>query len=315
MKKRELDNWNDDEELDGLLFLALTIDEMTSIFTIDSYRAPVFNSHTLCEEYFTVDYEVGEGFLHEKSLKPIIEELIWSLKEDPVAQSILGFRYEQILHELEIVEKGEKYSNSEPLISSIKTLLDQKYFDDTKKQIIAAIKKPKDKEKISRLSKILISELLFSGYSREYIRQELVYHFFQNQKVTSIEQIIPFLDEFSFKPGKWEVIFRGNQHFTLLKGLEMRINLSITDQKLTSRTSYLPERKFYEYSEEFEKYPIYLQFKQIEALDPYHARDICEQFLESFNILGAYSIHKENLNWHSQAIVYSHDYQFFKVMN
>jgi hypothetical protein len=313
MIKRELENWNETEELDGLLFLALTIDEMTSIFTIDSYRAPVFNSHSLCEEFFIVNFEVNEGFLHERSIKPIIEELVWSLNEDPVAQSILDFRFDQIVHELEIVEKSEKYSKSESLISSIKTLLDQKYFDETRKQIIATIKNPKDKEKISRLAKILISELIFCGYSREYIRQELMYHFFQNQQITAIDQIVPFLDEFSFKPGKWEVIFRGNQHFAHLKNLKMNIDLTITDEKLTFRTMYPQERKFYESSEELEKYPIYIQFKQMEALDPYHARQICEQFLESFNNLGAYSIHKENLNWHSQAIVYSHEYTFFKI--
>lgn len=315
MIKRKLENWKNDPSLDGLLFFCQVTDEMVSFFTIDSYRAPVFNTHSLCDEYLTVYYEVNEGFLHENALKPVIEELIWNLKNDGVAREVLNFRYETIITELENFEKKEQFLQPLTLIKGLKTLFDQSYFDEIKNQILEYIEKPNEKKHLSKLAKAYISELIYFGYSREYIRQELIYYFFQNQIVESINHIHAFLDVFSFEPTEWEVIFRGNSHFNSLKDLKLEIEMTISEQGFSPRTKYAPEKKFFEANEDLREYNTYIQFKKIRAFDPYGARQICEVYLRSFNDISGYSIHKEGLKWHSQAIAYSTEFTFFKVID
>lgn len=108
MTKIFLDNWIIDGKLEGLLFFAQTIREMVSRYTIDSYKAPVFNSHSICDEILDVIEEIEQGFLHEKGLDPLKEELTWNLKNDPVVRKILGYRYTPIMEELKQADSHKK---------------------------------------------------------------------------------------------------------------------------------------------------------------------------------------------------------------
>ncbi|NJD76516.1 MAG: hypothetical protein FIB08_05390 [Candidatus Methanoperedens sp.] len=186
MLKPKIDNWGGNEELDGLLLFAQLIDEMLFDYTIDSYKPPVLNTHSLCEELLSAIDEVREGFLKEKSIESIKEELIWSLENDYAAKRILGYRYNTILNYLRTSNNFNDLSSN---IAPLKNLLDLKYIDEIKKELTELVEIPKDKEKITTLSKLLVSELLANNYSQQYIFYETRKYFFQYQKIHSANQI------------------------------------------------------------------------------------------------------------------------------
>lgn len=299
MTKLSLDNWKVDTELDGLLFFAQTIEEMSSRYTLDSYKAPVFNSHSLCDEIIGVSEEILQGFLHEKGIIPIKEELIWNLQNDPVARHILGYRYHSIIDELKGSENQKKLIR---IVKPIKYLLDGKYFDVLKDQLIAYVKKPNEKEIISNLSKILISELLFYGYSQEYLHQMIMSSFFSGQKVTDTSQIEQFLNKFTFKEESYDVYFKGDNMFYHLTELSSFYNFEISDEPVISRKGFNEEKEFFK---NYPTYPLNIVFKNYEALDPFDAKERCESVLLHVKDLGAFSTHKEKISWFNQALIYS----------
>ena len=298
MLKPRIDNWDEDEELNGLLLFAQLIDEMLFDYTIDTYKPPVLNTHSLCEELLDAIDEVKEGFLKEKSIEPIKEELVWSLQNDPAAKSVLGYRYNIILNYLRSSNNFNELSSN---VAPLKNLLDLIYIDEIKKELKELVETPTDKEKITTLSKILISELLSNGYSQQYIFFETRKYFFQTQRIYSPHQIDEYLSKFSFKTEKWDVLFKGDPDFKHAKELKLDIEIEITEEKPEPRTTYPKE---IEYLNETDKYPIFIIFKNMEALDPFHAREIAEEYLNIIDNLASYNIHKERLNWDKDSLVY-----------
>ncbi|MCZ7400671.1 MAG: hypothetical protein O8C61_00440 [Candidatus Methanoperedens sp.] len=96
MLKPNLIKWGDSEELDGLLFFAQLIEEMLFNYTIDSYKAPAFNTKSRCIEILSTIEDIKEDRLQDGTLKPMLEELVWSLDSDIVAQKLIGADY--LLH-------------------------------------------------------------------------------------------------------------------------------------------------------------------------------------------------------------------------
>jgi hypothetical protein len=299
MLKPKVDNWDENEELDGLLLFAQLIDEMLFDYTIDSYKPPVLNTHSLCEELSEIIDEVKDGFIKEKSIEPLKEELIWSLKNDPAAKSILGNRYSVIL---DYLKSSNNYNYIISTTNTLKNLLDLNYISEIKKQLIDLVSNPKEKEKLTILTKILISELLSRDYSQQYIYHETKNYFFQTQAITSPYQIEQYLNKYSFESGKYDVLFKGNSNFKHFQDLKLDIQIEINEDKLSPRTDYSDEA---DYLDENTEYPIFITFKEVEALDPFHARDVAELYLHSINNLASYKIHKARLTWYEKALVYS----------
>jgi len=308
MTKLLLDNWTHDDKLEGLLFFAQTIREMVSRYTIDSYKAPVFNSHSICGEILDVIEEIEQGFLHERSLDPLKEELIWNLQDDPIVRKILGYRYAPIMDEL---KQADSHKKIQSIVKPILNLIERSYLQEIQIQLIESVKIPKQKEKITQLSKIFISELVFDGYSQEYLHQEIMYYFFSNQKIHDLTQMDIFLKKFTFNKEKWDVYFRGDNNFKYLEKLDIFQDLEILDEKIQPRKGYPAEVRFFEDNENF---PLFLFFKNIEALDPYDARDRCERILRHINDLSGLNTHKTKLEWYPQSLVYSKT-DFFKVID
>lgn len=301
------ENWNNDPELDGLLLFAQLVEEMLFDYTIDSYKAPVLNSHSLCNELQIALIEVDDGFVKKKAIEPIMDELLWNLKNDLVAKNILGNRHLTIINNL-------SSSSDHKILSYVETLgslFYSKYFNEIKKQLIKSVNTPRDKSRITILSQLFVSELLAQGYSQQYIFFETKNYFFSEKQITLPSQIEQYLNIFNLKTEKWEILLKGESDFEHAKELKFDIDFEITRDIPTPRTRYIREEKFLTKCEEF---PIYIIFKNINALDPFHARDEAETLLQSINNFAAYSIHKEKLHWEKSALVYSNS-NHFKIVD
>jgi len=311
MTKLILDYWKNDEKLDGLLFFAQSIEKMVSRFTIDSYKAPVLNTHSLCVEISDVLKEIDQGFLHENSVNPIIEELIWNLETDPIAKKILGYRYYSFIKELADA-KSPKVMKS--IIDPLRILIDRKYFKEIQSQLIESLKPNAtgkfEKDQIYTLSKIYISELVYYGYSQEYLHQMIMQSFFSNQKIENLEQIHPFFEKLSFQNARFDVYFKCDKSFAYLINFGAQYGFEIINQTVEPRKGFYEEKAFFKNDPNF---PLYISFQNFEAIDPYDAQEQCEAILYHLKSLSAYSTHKEQLTWYSKSIVYSEN-DFFSIV-
>ena len=86
--KLSLPRWdNTSGDLDGLLYFAQRLDEMLFNFSIDLYKAPVLNTHSLLVEYISI-YNNTE--IDNKYLSVVLEELNDALAKDPVINKYWG---------------------------------------------------------------------------------------------------------------------------------------------------------------------------------------------------------------------------------
>lgn len=303
----QIKNWNYDKDLDGLLLFAQLIEEMLFDYTIDSYKVPALNTHSLCNELLDTIHEVKNGYIHQNSLKPIKEELVWSLNNDPVAKTILGNNYRIIIDNL---DQSDSHLILYPYLEILKNILETRYFEEMQVQLKDEIKSSKNKNNITILTRQFVTELLNSGFSQQYIYYETKNYFFSNNKISSTDQIGKFLEKFILKGKKWEVVFRGQSHFNYVKKIGLNPEIIITTKKPKNKTISLKESR---YLSDNENYPTFIVFKNIEALDPYQARDIAERYLQVIHNLASYNIHKERLSWDEKALVYSSNNHFTVV--
>ena len=174
MKLPKLRFWSQDEKLDGLIFFAQSIDEMLFHFSIDSYKSPVCNVHSLLEE-LTQSLNEAEKMNLEKNgnvvyTKPIREEFLNKIDTDFVAKRILETRYgkngySKILHDLNHWTNNEEYLI---FIESLNSLFGEEYFNEIKTQLHDSINKCNYSE-IQALCLAFIPELILQTYSPEFI--------------------------------------------------------------------------------------------------------------------------------------------------
>lgn len=300
----QINNWKYDKSLEGLLLFAQLIEEMLFDYTIDSYRVPALNTHSLCNEFLDTIYEIKEGYIHPSSLKPIKEELIWSLDNDPIAKTILGDYHRAIIDNL---NQSDSHLTLHPYVEILKNIFDSHYFEELKVQLKDEIRKSTNKNKITIITKQFVTELLNSGFSQQYIYYETKNYFFSRNEIASTDQVEIFLEKFSLEYREWEVVFKGESHFNYVKKIGLSPEIVITDRKPKRKTRSPKEST---YLGDNKKYPIFVIFKNIKALDPYQARDIAERSLHVIHNLASYNIHKERLSWDEKALVYSSSSHF-----
>ncbi|KLK88489.1 hypothetical protein SZ63_05600 [Methanoculleus sediminis] len=310
--------------MDNLLFFAQLLEEMLFDYTIDSYKAPVFNTHALCAELLDVLSEIETGFLQPKAANPILEELTWDLKNDFVAKEILGLRYPKVIERLNSykVVKGASPQTSSKSISSkdedsevnipIKKVLSEietlnqifnvYYLDEVKKNLLTHTAEGNGKKEIEFLARVFISELQSLGYTQQYLFHETRRFFFSNEPIESVSQLNGFLSLFSGKRKEWEVLFRVDEQFKNLDQTKLGTECEILDEVPISPQMTQYESKFIRTRR---KNQIFIKFKNIKALDPFQARLIAERFFFLISNLVTYKTHKEQLLWESRGLAYS----------
>ena len=298
----KIEHWDTSEDLDGLLFFAQLMKEMLFNFTIDSYKAPIFTTVSLCDELIDAYELVKNGFLKDSSILPIKNEIIWSLENDFVAESILNYRYDAIITSLKREDKSQVYIH---IVRNLFHLLYTDYQKEIKKQLLFYVQKPKEKKKIRYLTKLLISELLYWGYSQSYLYHENDNYFFNpknGNKIDSAETINHFLEKFDFKQKEYTVIFKGNNNFLNVDAQKLFSQILIDDVEPVISVNKPNITHFLNLSDEWSSF---ITINKVKAVDAHGARTIAEAHLIFLNNLISYEKHQAEFLWSKGCIVIS----------
>ncbi len=300
-----LNKWTVNKKTENILFFAQLIEEMLFNFSLEHFKVPPLNTHTLSEEMLRVIEQIESGRLADDSLPPIIDELKVKIDCDPALEALLKNKKAAVIHELEADAAPENLINS---VQSLNTLLKDAYLETT----IALLREQMvhgDKGKIIALAKNFLTELIYRGYSPENIFFENKNHFFEGsipKRIEDLSAFDSFLGLFPLETKKWTVVFRTGKDFKHLHKFPSHLNVSATTEKPDMRFPQKPEnigifldRKFI--------LPNYLTFQDVAAFDGFSARYAMEAKLLLLDCLAKYHIHRAELEWSRAALVFDAD--------
>jgi hypothetical protein len=180
--RRPINAWPDTDKSRGVLFVAQLLREMLHPDSFESFRVHSLDTLARITEALRVLEDVTQGRLPAAALDPIIEELEWSLRRDPVAGAIApdeidacgralkDSRAKQHLHlvraALQFLEKHIAPHYKQALETKILEL-----FDTNKKKDLRAC--------VSAYGSFLVNR----GYSRRFLAREVEGYFFSEDVV------------------------------------------------------------------------------------------------------------------------------------
>jgi hypothetical protein len=302
MKYPDLNKWKYSSSLEGLLLFAQLVEELLFDYTMDTYKVPAMNSHVLSDELCQTISEVESGAIRPGALKPIKEELCDRLTKDLVAMSILGEVREELIS---CLNKNDGVAETKVRAELLKNKLDSEYLAENKRLLKATLADVKQKERISSLTRTLITELIYIGYSPEYIYFETINFFFEGRSpsvIDNISLIDDYLAKFSGKESSFVAVFRVNETFGQLKDFAESVKIKIQPDtpsiKLIGRAA-----RAMKFLAENESLPLYLIVNKVETYDVLSAREDGDDSIQLLESLARYHVHRQDFRWSDEAII------------
>ncbi|MBN2403035.1 MAG: hypothetical protein JXN64_11630 [Spirochaetes bacterium] len=156
MKFAPLDSWDYNQTLEDLLFFVQSIDEMLFDHTLDSYKVPALNTNSLCFELNETAQHIIENSIKPGAIGSIIDEFKYSLKNDPIAQKLLGENYKLIYEDLNANSKCETIINRTNYVLNI--FSEYKYLKTAEEILKELVGNPNEKKLIVRVSRLFLTK-------------------------------------------------------------------------------------------------------------------------------------------------------------
>jgi hypothetical protein len=304
--QKKLKQWDLSLDIENLLFFALRIKELTFDYTLDSFKYPVLNVSSLCYEGIELIEEIERKNFNEKSIVPVLEELIFKLKEDLTAKKMIGNKLESYINFGDYNDLKDCKLKLQLIAQKVNP---RKYNDEIVKEIKnLIITKSKEKKNLYDLTTYYITNLINLGFSQSFIYKNVNTLFFSRKKIENFEPLNEFFKNLSFEIQTYDVIIKCSRIL-----LELSSSSDVFDSLITET---IPE----EYSQydkqdflkEISEHEVFFISKNIKALDPVSAKDMTEMRINKISKIFVFYHHKEHPVWSEKALVINSDtkYQF-----
>jgi hypothetical protein len=290
MRNLDIKHWSDVTNLQGLLFFSQLIDEMLFDYTLDTYKPLALNSRLLCIECFETIDEVKNGYIPQKSLQSVVEELKWSLTKDIAAAEIFGIKYNYYIDRLKPSEL--KLNELENVVGFLyHSFKSRKYLSKIIEILTNLIIEGKEKEKIKYLTNSFITELVNYGYNPNHIYYQNSNFFYNPSKRSKIDNtslIKDFFEIFDFEKKEFTVVFIGGKIFLNFKDTLNAFNIVVT--KNYNCFSTIPDDKRFKNS--LKDNQSFIICSKIEALDHHSAQEKAESLIGQISGIFNFYHHK-----------------------
>lgn len=273
MKKRDVSHWIKNEHFEGLLLFAQALEEGAFYYSYESYKLPALNSHYLCYDITHTARDIDRKVLMDGNFIPLAEEFEQMLKEDIFIKNNVDDKGTILyakdkngdFYDLSIGDLKSKINSypeiAEYLIDICETnnnylsellglLIDNIFCDNFDQDNRAAI---------YTITRMLITDLVNAGYSKEYLYSTIEDFFFTASKPIecNTDTVVSFFNCFTFDDVEYEAVFGINikaaRFFERLDNIEVRdatpeekrqLNL----QKSTDKVVVIPRKEVDVYS-------------------------------------------------------------------
>jgi len=299
MKKPNLSQWRNPDELEGLIFFAQAFDELLFDHTMDKYRVPALNSHFIVLEFLLVAADVERGELQRGSLEPVAQELTTQVRACPVMAEILKPDIEW--HLSAIMKASKNTRTARDHARRILDIVDSRYLEELKRQLTQAVRNGHAKERLYKLTRCLVCELINRGYSPKHLYFTCRRHFFGAHEVRSNAALEEFLSLFDFKKTEFTIVLAGSPTFRLTapySGIANTVILEEAPAPLTehpSEVTWLTKRR--------DDRTRFLKLSGIDAVDPQTAAFYATEHVRMLADLTMWHVHRERLAWEEEMLV------------
>ncbi|MFL9837692.1 hypothetical protein ABS768_09305 [Flavobacterium sp. ST-75] len=305
MKEKRLTNWNDDKNLDCLLFFALRIKELVFDYTLDSFKYPALNTSTICTEAIELISEIENENVSEKSIIPVLEELIYKIKNDSIVK--------EIIDDISYYINFGDYSNLREIKLKIEILhhklSPRKYIEFVKKRLTEIIKSNKEKKLIYELSTNYISSLINLGYSQAFINLKVNSIFFSKDKIENFDSLEKFFSNFEYNLKIYTVILKASDIFDEISNTSPIFKCEITNSVDNELKKF--DKKNFLFSKN--KNQRFLVLPKIKCYDPLTAKNIAEYKVNKLSKLFVFFHHRNHPDWSKKALVIENDNESFII--
>jgi hypothetical protein len=288
MQIKNIANWNYTPQMEGLLFFANIIDEMTFNYTLDSFKASVHNVFSLISECIETINDIQDETIRKGALPPILEEINDAIIHDHFFNIVLQSKGYDLL-----VPKIIANTPNKELKLILEMLLSKEVFeqynDCLKAELSDLIKtKPNHKKNIEKYSRLFVAQMRFMGYPNASVYMKNKDFFFGNaSNIQSVNDIDAFFSLFDFKRQEYSVCLFGNKLYSYLSNALQQVQISITNTfNLSSWNSAYSNISI---TRNKGQYIII----DIEAMDEYHAFERAKAKLVHFTSLFSFYHHKD----------------------
>ena len=299
MRFRSLEKWEISPEVEGLIFFAQRAEELLFDYTVDSYKPMSLNAPFLCEEALSVISDVKKGLLDKANLRPILEELSWSLKHDLVAKSLVDLPYESYI----LSEENSSIEEIEIKLSVLRRTLDSyRYLDECLDLLYIAIENKKKKD-IDSIARLLFTNLINQGMSKSYLSKKTLDFFFVGndpEKITNCEAFRDYVDAIYPKSHNFEMYFWVSGLIDVVSESTEAFRIEVLDELPAEVADKLPQSKTGIPSITYKKIAKVSGFR---ALDWYSAKEIAEKKLSRLRDLYNLYHHKSKIEWDDKVVV------------
>ncbi len=299
MRFRSLEKWEISPEIEGLIFFAQRAEELLFDYTVDSYKPMSLNAPFLCEEALSVIGDVKKDLLDKANLRPILEELSWSFKDDMVAKSLLDLPYESYI----LSEENASIEEIELKLSVLRRTLDSyRYTVECFDLLYIAIENKKKKD-IDSIARLLFTNLINQGMSKSYLSKKTLDFFFVGndpKKIANCEAFKDYVDVIYPKSHNFEMYFWVSGLIDVVSESTEAFGIEVLDELPKEVADKLPKGKAGIPSISYRKIAKVSGFR---ALDWYSAKEIAEKNLSRLRDLYNLYHHKSKIEWDGKVVV------------
>lgn len=299
MLYKELKGWVNPADLEGLVYFAQLLDELTFKYSLDTYKPSAMNTSVLCDECLNViDSIKGDGIIEKPNLKHVVEELIHNLRSDVVAKELIEVDIDVCIKKL--LNITGDFGQVETVLNLINNYLDESSYKDKCETLLSeSIKNPRDKKLIRQLTRNYVTTLINYGFDIGYIYWAVKKCFFNGNKINSCDVVDKFLKFFKDDKFNYDVLILVDDAFNVIQKSSGNLGFKFIRTEKNDYEKYIKKCAYNLNSE----YTSYVLYEDIEAFDVFSARAQVESMMSmSCSLINLFH-HKETPAWSNQALM------------
>ena len=275
--------------------------EMLQHETFESFRAPTLDTLFRLHETAYLALSVRSKRIKSITINPAIEELIWSLKADPIAAETLPDVVEQFTK----VVGGLKNPNPAQTTSlilqceNLRRRIDPIYIEELKGAFTETFSATGQRNRALKVCQYLLSNLINTGYDRRYILQKVNERFF-SKDIKKIEKrsLDFFIRQFDGKRRDFDVYVPVTKTgHTFVDALQLPFVKAVATSEISEGTKNALSRTV-----DRKDYPQTIRLT-VERLDPFGAHEMANELMQSLQSLTLLQKEVFEFRWSDQAFV------------
>lgn len=169
-------SWSNTDGSRGVLMVAQLMSEMLNSATFESFRVYTLGTIARLNEAIEIIGDISVDRLPRQAIEPIIDELLWSLAQDPVTTTLVGNKIEI----LKATIKPQNYSliSVKSQLIFMRKQIEQKYKKALEAKVLELFCDSKNRVALRKACGFYCSHLVNVGYAKPHIASIVKEEFF-----------------------------------------------------------------------------------------------------------------------------------------